>query len=538
VSGHSRVPVTMATHEETPLLTKFERTDVVRHRVNRCAAILGVCATLSVAAYASRGFGASASAGPMKLGDALDDALAELRDLDGSMDDGASVSAAATTSALEPLVLDPPIEGTEAPDGIQDQEQMEDATEFRWTGTEDAPVPEKADDPVLDKYGQPLAADDVDTGVPNTEESVGDGDALGPDSEDAVSEDFKWSGPTRTTDPTTATDQTTTPPMTDASAPAASSIGPDGDETEPDFLHEAPGPFSGAFADVAADGPSAGGDFEDDAADAAAADADDDAADDAVADDDDDADAEDGADGDLTSLEETSAPHTQSTKSVIEDNSSEVQGQVEDNSSEVQEKGDTEISSNAAKVADVPPAGPTSGGAFEDASDAVLDDGWGDDWSDLSTDLDRIKKLAKNLGPSMAPTLVAKYPPAPPRPDLEKRIPKENIITRIDQSQLSFKFSPKFPGKLPKPSVAGNEVAAVAVANVPGFGFSDAQIELVREHKERNAGLPAGSLTVKGFYYAIVEYVFYFPIPGNVRCPVWSAVSTSYHEYKTVTNCI
>jgi hypothetical protein len=218
----------------------------------------------------------------------------------------------------------------------------------------------------------------------------------------------------------------------------------------------------------------------------------------------------------LTSLEETSAPHTQSTKSVIEDNSSEVQGQVEDNSSEVQEKGDTEISSNAAKVDDVPPAGPTSGGAFEDASDAVLDDGWGDDWSDLSTDLDRIKKLAKNLGPSMAPTLVANYPPAPPRPDLEKRIPKENIITRIDQSQLSFKFSPKFPGKLPKPSVAGNEVAAVAVANVPGFGFSDAQIELVREHKERNAGLPAGSLTVKGFYYAIVEYVFYFPISGTV----------------------
>ena len=129
---------------------------------------------------------------------------------------------------------------------------------------------------------------------------------------------------------------------------------------------------------------------------------------------------------------------------------------------------------------------------------------WGDEWGDLDSDLDRIKSLAKKLGPRNG-TLVADYPPVPPHPDLPKQLAPEQIIVTKDQSDLAFDFVPRFPGVLPAPEAEGNEVVAAAVANVPGLGFTDAQVELVRANKERNAGLPAGSLTMRGMFYAIVD---------------------------------
>ena len=129
---------------------------------------------------------------------------------------------------------------------------------------------------------------------------------------------------------------------------------------------------------------------------------------------------------------------------------------------------------------------------------------WGDEWDELDFDLDRIKSLAKKLGPRNG-TLVADYPPVPPHPDLPKQLAPEQIIVTKDQSDLPFDFVPRFPGVLPAPEAEGNEVVAAAVANVPGLGFTDAQVELVRANKERNAGLPAGSLTMRGMFYAIVD---------------------------------
>ena len=129
---------------------------------------------------------------------------------------------------------------------------------------------------------------------------------------------------------------------------------------------------------------------------------------------------------------------------------------------------------------------------------------WGDEWDELDFDLDRIKSLAKKLGPRNG-TLVADYPPVPPHPDLPEQLAPEQIIVTKDQSDLPFDFVPRFPGVLPAPEVEGNEVVAAAVANVPGRGFTDAQVELVRANKERNAGLPAGSLAMRGMFYAIVD---------------------------------
>lgn len=129
---------------------------------------------------------------------------------------------------------------------------------------------------------------------------------------------------------------------------------------------------------------------------------------------------------------------------------------------------------------------------------------WGDDWVDLDEDMDRIKKLAKKLGPKNK-TLVADYPPVPPHPDLPKQLSPSEIIVVRNQSSLPFELRPTFPGPLPKPITDGNEVVAAAVANVPGVGFSDAQVDMVRANKERNAGLNAGDLTTRAFYYALVD---------------------------------
>ena len=103
---------------------------------------------------------------------------------------------------------------------------------------------------------------------------------------------------------------------------------------------------------------------------------------------------------------------------------------------------------------------------------------WGDDWVDLDEDMDRIKKLAKKLGPKNK-TLVADYPPVPPHPDLPKQLSPSEIIVVRNQSSLPFELRPTFPGPLPLPIADGNEVVAAAVANVPGVGFSDAQVDMV-----------------------------------------------------------
>ena len=129
---------------------------------------------------------------------------------------------------------------------------------------------------------------------------------------------------------------------------------------------------------------------------------------------------------------------------------------------------------------------------------------WGDVWSDLDQDMDRIKKLAMKLGPKNK-TLVADYPPVPPQPDLPKQLSPSEIIVTRSQSSLPFELRPTFPGPLPLPIADGNEVVAAAVANVPGVGFSDAQVDMVRANKERNAGLNAGDLTTRAFYYALVD---------------------------------
>lgn len=129
---------------------------------------------------------------------------------------------------------------------------------------------------------------------------------------------------------------------------------------------------------------------------------------------------------------------------------------------------------------------------------------WGDDWVDLDDDMDRITKLAKKLGPKNR-TLVADYPPVPPHPDLPKQLSPSEIIVVRNQSALEFELRPAFPGALPEPKTPGNEVVAAAVANVPGVGFTDAQVEMVRANKERNAGLPSGNLTTRAFYYALVD---------------------------------
>ena len=142
---------------------------------------------------------------------------------------------------------------------------------------------------------------------------------------------------------------------------------------------------------------------------------------------------------------------------------------------------------------------------FGNTADGPESSEWGDEWSDLNVDLNRIEELAESLGPEMAPTLVASYPPSPPRPDLPKTLTSDDVITKQTQSHLDFKFEPTFPGVLPEPSKAGHEVVAAAVANIPGVGLTDAQIELVRKNKERNAGLPEGSLKIRKFYYAIVD---------------------------------
>ena len=155
---------------------------------------------------------------------------------------------------------------------------------------------------------------------------------------------------------------------------------------------------------------------------------------------------------------------------------------------------------------DLLPQGPSS--AYDDllADAPSTGDGelWGDDWVDLDEDMDRIKKLAKKLGPKNK-TLVADYPPVPPQPDLPKQLSPSEIIVVRNQSSLPFELRPTFPGPLPLPITDGNEVVAAAVANVPGVGFSDAQVDMVRANKERNAGLNAGDLTTRAFYYALVD---------------------------------
>lgn len=185
-------------------------------------------------------------------------------------------------------------------------------------------------------------------------------------------------------------------------------------------------------------------------------------------------------------------------------------GKPEASGSEVPDASEQDATDASAPAADLDPVDTADADATvpkkdDDAvADAPKPAGWGDDWLDLDIDLERIKALAEKLGPKNK-TLVADYPPVPPHPDLPKQLSPDAIIVTKDQSGLPFEFTPRFLGTLPEPETAANEVVAVAVANVPGVGFTDEQIELVRANKERNAGLPAGSLSTRAMFYAITD---------------------------------
>ena len=366
----------MATHEHTPLLTVVERGGAAHAPRRRGLAALGVCATLGVAACV----GVAAlrhGAGPASLGDALDDALAQLRGLD-ALDDGQAVDATTTTTG------DPsPSTGGEV---SREGAVTESAVDRVAAKAYEEPVTE-----VMDHAYNPLVLD-----ASGHEVEAGDPEASGFEASGPEASGFEASGP-------------------EASGPEAS-------------------------------GPEASG-FEADTPDASDWNAFDASADTASA---------DTADAAFIDTVDADAPAP---------------------------------SAYDVALADAPESGSKM---------------WGDEWGDLDSDLDRIKSLAKKLGPRNG-TLVADYPPVPPHPDLPKQLAPEQIIVSKDQSDLAFDFVPRFPGVLPAPEAEGNEVVAAAVANVPGLGFTDAQVELVRANKERNAGLPAGSLTMRGMFYAIVD---------------------------------
>ena len=379
----------MATNENTPLLTVVERGGAAHAPRRRGLAALGVCATLGVAAcvgVAALRYGA----GPASLGDALDDALAQLRGLD-ALDDGQAVDAT-TTTTRDPS---PSTGGEVSREGAVTESAVDRVAAKKY----EEPVTE-----VMDHAYNPLVLDASGHEVSGFED--GDPEASGFEAfgfEDGGFEDGGF----------------------EASGPEASGF-------------EAFGFEDGGFE---ASGPEASG-FEADAPDASDWNAFDASA--------------DTADADFINTVDADAPPP---------------------------------SAQDVALADAPESGPKM---------------WGDEWDELDFDLDRIKSLAKKLGPRNG-TLVADYPPVPPHPDLPEQLAPEQIIVTKDQSDLPFDFVPRFPGVLPAPEVEGNEVVAAAVANVPGRGFTDAQVELVRANKERNAGLPAGSLAMRGMFYAIVD---------------------------------
>lgn len=382
----------MATHEHTPLLTVVERGGAAHAPRRRGLAALGVCATLGVAACV----GVAAlrhGAGPASLGDALDDALAQLRGLD-ALDDGQAVDATTTTTG------DPsPSTGGEV---SREGAVTESAVDRVAAKAYEEPVTE-----VMDHAYNPLVLD-------ASGHEVSDPEASGSEASGFEASGFEASG-------------------LEASGPEASGF-------------EASGPEASGFeaSGFEADAP--------DASDWNAFDASADTADTASA----DTAFADTADAAFIDTVDADAPAP---------------------------------SAYDVALADAPESGSKM---------------WGDEWGDLDSDLDRIKSLAKKLGPRNK-TLVADYPPVPPHPDLPKQLAPEQIIVTKDQSNLAFDFVPRFPGVLPAPEAEGNEVVAAAVANVPGLGFTDAQVELVRANKERNAGMPAGSLTMRGMFYAIVD---------------------------------
>ena len=374
----------MATHEHTPLLTVVERGGAAHAPRRRGLTALGVCATLGVAACV----GVAAlrhGAGPASLGDALDDALAQLRGLD-ALDDGQAVDAT-TTATGDPS---PSTGGEVSREGAVTESAVDRVAAQAY----EEPVTE-----VMDHAYNPLVLDASGHEVSGRE--AGDPEASGFEASGFEASGFEATGP-------------------DATGSEASGF-------------EASGPEASGFeaSGFEADAP--------DASDWNAFDA-----------------SADTADADFINTVDADAPPP---------------------------------SAQDVALADAPESGSKM---------------WGDEWGDLDSDLDRIKSLAKKLGPRNG-TLVADYPPVPPHPDLPKQLAPEQIIVTKDQSDLAFDFVPRFPGVLPAPEAEGNEVVAAAVANVPGLGFTDAQVELVRANKERNAGLPAGSLAMRGMFYAIVD---------------------------------
>ena len=374
----------MATHEHTPLLTVVERGGAAHAPRRRGLTALGVCATLGVAACV----GVAAlrhGAGPASLGDALDDALAQLRGLD-ALDDGQAVDAT-TTATGDPS---PSTGGEVSREGAVTESAVDRVAAQAY----EEPVTE-----VMDHAYNTLVLDASGHEVSGRE--AGDPEASGFEASGFEASGFEATGP-------------------DATGSEASGFEASG--------FEASGPEASGFE---ADAP--------DASDWNAFDA-----------------SADTADAAFIDTVDADAPAP---------------------------------SAYDVALADAPESGSKM---------------WGDEWGDLDSDLDRIKSLAKKLGPRNG-TLVADYPPVPPHPDLPKQLAPEQIIVTKDQSDLAFDFVPRFPGVLPAPETEGNEVVAAAVANVPGLGFTDAQVELVRANKERNAGLPAGSLTMRGMFYAIVD---------------------------------
>lgn len=103
----------------------------------------------------------------------------------------------------------------------------------------------------------------------------------------------------------------------------------------------------------------------------------------------------------------------------------------------------------------------------------------------ITTDED-LKKFLANRPPH------PEGPPVAPAPV----VTAASATTSANQNPSSF-----IP--LPAPLTVGNDVTAVPATNIPEKGFSDVQIELVKNNKARNAKMDGATLTVRAFYYTV-----------------------------------
>ena len=101
--------------------------------------------------------------------------------------------------------------------------------------------------------------------------------------------------------------------------------------------------------------------------------------------------------------------------------------------------------------------------------------------------------------------VIIDYPPAPSHPP----IPEKSPIVTPETATIKAAENPRdFMGNLPEPEVAGNDVVTLPVANVPKSGFTEKQLDMIRDNKAKNAQIDETSLRVKGFYYAVFDFFF------------------------------